>query len=328
MPSDAPNRFVINIQPDQVALIRQRLRAAGIAAAPIFPMVRGRLIARNGAPVAPDNYSDERAQRLIEREFNLSYADAAPDYNTIVAGRWFAPDAAELSLEEGIAKTLGVSLGDELTFDIAGTQIRARVTSLRKVSWDSLRSNFFVIMSPRLLQDQPATFITSVHLPASEITLSSDLVREFPNLTVIDTGAILRQVQAVLDQVIAAVEFLFAFTLAAGVLVLYTALASSRDERVREAGLLRALGATQRQLARAQVAEMVCIGGLAGALAALGASTVGWALARYAFDLEVAFSGWIFLFGIAGGAACAVAGGWVGLRSVLRTPPLATLREA
>jgi putative ABC transport system permease protein len=327
-PPDAPNRFIINIQPDQVEPIAQRLRAAGLKDAPILPMVRGRLVARNGAPLGPTDFAEERAQRLVDREFNISYAADAPEHNPIVAGRWFAPDAHELSMEEGIAQTLRIRLGDELTFDVAGNRIDARVTSLRKVNWDSMRANFFVIMPPRLLQDQPRSFLTAFHLPVAQAGLTADLLRDFPNLTVVDTSAIFRQVQAVLDQVIAAVEFLFVFTLVAGVLVLYAALASSHDERVHEAGLLRALGASRSQLSRAQTAEMICLGGLAGLLAAGGAAAIGWALARFAFEFEYAVSPWVFVLGVGGGAACALVGGWFGLRNVLRTPPLTTLREA
>ncbi len=327
-PADAPNRFIINIQPDQVQAIAQRLRESRIDDAPIHPMIRGRLVARNGKAIGPDGYANERAQRLVEREFNLSYAKDAPAHNKITAGRWFAPDADELSLEEGIAKTLGVEIGDTLTFDIAGTPVTAKVTSLRKVNWDSMRANFFVLMPPVLLEKQPTSFMTAFHLEPAQAALAGDLLRDFPNLTIVDMSAIFRQVQAVLDQVIAAVEFLFVFTLVAGVLVLYAALASSHDERVREAGLLRALGASRRQLARAQMAEMACLGGLAGLLAAIGAAAIGWALARYAFEFDYAVAPWVFLLGIAGGAICALAGGWLGLRNVLKTPPLSTLREA
>ena len=191
-----------------------------------------------------------------------------------------------------------------------------------------MRANFFVIMPPSLLKDMPTSFITAFHLPVAQANLTGELLQQFPNLTVVDMTAVFRQVQAVIDQVIAAVEFLFVFTLAAGVLVLYAALASSRDERVREAGLLRALGASRRQLSRAQVAEMVCIGGLAGLLAAIGASVVGWVLATYGFEFEYRVSPWVFVAGVAGGSAAALIGGWFGLRGVLKTPPLATLREA
>lgn len=327
-PPDAPNRFVINIQPDQAEPIAQRLRQAGLNDVTLYPMIRGRLIAKNGQPLGPEHFASERAQRLVDREFNLSYADEAPSHNRLVAGRWFTPDAHELSIEEGIATTLGIALGDVLTFDIAGNRVDARVTSLRKVNWDSMRANFFVIMPSGLLANQPKSYITAFHLPLDRSALTADLVREFPNITIVDTSAVLRQVQAVLDQVIAAVEFVFVFTLVAGVLVLYAALASSHDERVREAGLLRALGASRRQLVGAQVAEMICLGALAGLLAALGAAAVGWALARFAFEFDYVVTPWVFVLGIGGGALCALAGGWIGLRGVLNTPPLTTLREA
>ena len=327
-PPDAPNRFVINIQPDQVQAVERRLREAGVADAPLNPMVRGRLVAVNGKAIGPENFSSERAQRLVDREFNLTYADQAPVHNPIVAGRWFAAGADELSIEQGIAERLGIALGDELTFDIAGSRVSARASSLRKVNWDSLRANFFIIMPSRLLAEQPKSFITAFHLPAGKAALAGELVREMPNLTVLDTSAIFRQVQAVLDQVIAAIEFLFLFTLAAGVLVLYAALSATFGERVREAGLLRALGASREQLSRAQTAEMICLGALAGLLAAGAAAAVGWALARFAFEFEYAVAPWVFVLGIGGGMLCALAGGWLGLRNVLKSPPLATLREA
>jgi len=326
-PPDAPNRFIINVQPDQVRGVGQRLHEAGIEAE-LHPMIRGRLIRINGKAVGPENYTEDRAQRLVDREFNISYALAAPGHNRIVAGAWFKDGSDELSIEEGIAKTLGIKLGDEMTFDIAGQTVSARATSLRKVNWDSMRANFFVIMPPSLLADRPTSFISAFHLPESKSGMTGELLREFPNLTVIDTTAVFRQVQAVIDQVVAAVEFLFVFTLAAGVLVLYSALASSRDERVREAGLLRALGASRQQLSRAQLAELACIGGLAGLLAAVGASAIGWALARFAFEFDYTVSPWVFLLGVGSGIACALGGGYLGLRGVLKTPPLATLREA
>jgi putative ABC transport system permease protein len=326
-PPDAPNRFIVNIQPEQVEALASHLRAAGVDA-PINPMVRGRLVEVNGRKVGPEDYSGDRAQRLVDREFNLSYATEAPAHNRITAGRWFRDGSDELSIEEGIASTLELKLGDAMTFEIAGQRVTGRITSLRKVNWDSMRANFFVIMPPSLLADKPASFITAFHLPAARTSFGGELLREFPNLTLIDTTAVFRQVQAVIYQVVAAVEFLFVFTLAAGVLVLYAALASSRDERVREAALLRALGASRQQLSRAQVAEMICVGGLAGLLAAVGASAIGWTLARYAFEFDYVVSPWVFVAGIGGGAFAALVGGWFGLRGVLKTPPLATLREA
>ncbi len=330
-PADAPNRFVINIQPEQKDDIARRLAAAGVASAPLYPMIRGRLVAVNGAAITPATYADERAKNLAEREFNLSTMAQMQEQNKIVAGKWFAdtPGApAEASVEEGIAKTLKLKLGDRLRFDIAGTPVEARVTSLRKLEWGSMKVNFFVIINPAAMADTPQSWITAFHLPRSRAALGNALTRDYPNLTVVDVGGVLKQVQAVLEQVVTAVEFLFSFTLAAGVLVLYAALMGSQDERTREAGLLRALGATRRQLSQAQLIEFLLVGALAGLLAAAGASAMGWALATYQFKFDWSFGSGVWLAGVATGALCAIAGGWLGLRNVLKQPPLQTLREA
>jgi putative ABC transport system permease protein len=330
-PFDAPNRFVINILPEQKDQIAARLAGSGVRKAPLYPMARGRLVAVNGAPVTAATYTEDRARSLAEREFNLSSMTGMPAHNSIVAGTWFAdaPGApAEASVEEGIAKTLRLKLGDRLRFDIAGQQVEAAVTSLRKLEWGSMQVNFFVIINPAAMTDMPHTWITAFHLEPRQAGLANALTRDFANLTVIDVGGVLRQIQAVLDQVVTAVEFLFAFTLAAGVLVLYAALMGSQDERTREAGLLRALGATRKQLARAQLIEFSLVGALAGLLAASGAVALGWALARWQFKFAWSADPAVWLAGLAAGALCAAGAGWLGLRPVLRQPPLLTLREA
>jgi len=329
MPPDAPNRFIINIQPDQKDAIAARLKEAGVKDVPLFPMIRGRLVAVNGKAITSGTYSDGRAKGLAEREFNLSTMTELPAQNQVTAGKWaMGGSAGEASVEEGIAKTLGLKLGDTMRFDIAGSPVEARITSLRKLEWGSMRVNFFVIINPAVMADTPQTWITSYHLPKDALAAGNALSREFPNLTVIDVGGILRQVQSVLDQVIQAVEFLFAFTLVSGVLVLYAALMGSQDERRREAGLLRALGATRRQLSRAQLIEFMLVGGLGGLLAATGAGLMGWGLATYQFKFAWTFSPWVWLAGLLAGAICAVIGGWLGMRNVLNHPPLQTLREA
>ena len=329
-PPDAPNHFVINIQPDQKDDIAARLKAGGALEAPLFPMIRGRLTAINGKPVTSATYTEERARGLAEREFNLSTMKAMPPQNEIVAGRWYQdkPGVAEASVEEGLAKTLNLKLGDSMRFDIAGSDVEAKITSLRKLEWGSMRVNFFVIINPAAMADTPQTWITAFHLPKRAAALANTLSRDFPNLTVVDVGGVLRQIQSVLDQVVRAVEFLFAFTLASGVLVLYAALMGSQDERTREAGLLRALGATRKQLSQAQMIEFLLVGSLSGLLAASGAAAMGWGLATYQFKFEWMFSPVVWLAGLAAGALCAIAGGWLGLRNVLNQPPLQTLREA
>jgi putative ABC transport system permease protein len=329
VPPDAPNRFAINLQPDQRADFAGMLRAADVTGFDLAPMVRGRLVAVDGKPVVPKQYVGDQAQRLVDREFNLSYTSELPAHNSVAQGAWFAPGARdEISIEEGIAKTLGIKLGDTMRFDIAGVPAEGRVTSLRKLDWDSMRVNFFVIFPPAALDKMAQSWISAFHVEDTDAALTNRLVQRFPNLTVIDTGAIFRQIQAIVDQVVQAVEFLFLFTLAAGVLVLYAALLSSRDERTREAALLRALGASRKQLTRAQLAEFGGIGLLAGLLAAAGATATGWVLATKAFDFPYSFGPMAWIFGIAGGVVLAVAGGWFGLRTVMNEPPLRTLREA
>jgi putative ABC transport system permease protein len=329
-PPDAPNRFIINIQPEQQADIARRLKDAGVLYAPQYPMIRGRLTGVNGAPVTADTYTEDRAKSLADREFNLSTMAQMQAENKISAGKWFddKPGVAEASVEEGIAKTLRWKLGDKLRFDIAGAPVDVTITSLRKLDWGSMRVNFFVIINPAAMKEVSQSWITAFHLPAAQSAMVNGLTRDFPNLTIVDVGGILRQVQTVLDQVVTAVEFLFVFTLASGVLVLYAALMGSQDERTRESGLLRALGATRKQLSQAQLIEFTLVGALSGLLAASGAAVMGWALATYQFKFAWTFSPAVWLVGLLAGALCAIAGGWLGLRNVLRQPPLQTLREA
>lgn len=332
-PADAPNQFVINIQPDQKEEITRRLQAiTPDKQATLYPMIRGRLIQVNDKAITGDTYPDDRAKRLVEREFNLSTMRDMPATNKLIAGKWYqetgAHPQAEASVEEGIAKTLGLKLGDKLRFDVAGQQVTAAITSLRKLDWGSMRVNFFVILNPAAVAELPQTWITAFHLPKSDQRSVNQLTLDFPNLTVVDVGAMIKQVQSVLDQVITAVEFLFLFTLASGVLVLYAALAGSQDLRMREAALLRALGATRKQLSQAQWIEFLLVGGLAGLLAASGASAIGWALARFSFNFEWSFSPLVWLAGLSVGALCALIGGWMGLRNVLNQPPLLSLRES
>ncbi|MDE2455122.1 MAG: ABC transporter permease, partial [Burkholderiales bacterium] len=248
-PPDAPNRFVINLQPEQADPFRQALKAAGVARFDWYPMIRGRLVAINGNPVRSDQYADERARHLVDREFNLSHSATLPQANQIVAGRWTPGEADALSVEQGLAQTLGLKLGDRLRFDIAGQTKEGRITSLRKVDWGSMRVNFFVLFPRASMPDLPLSYISAFRAPADP-HFDSRLAHEFPNLTDIDVSASIAQVQQVLDQVIRAVEFLFGFTLVAGLVVLFAAVSATRESRAREFAVLRALGAGSRLLAQ------------------------------------------------------------------------------
>jgi putative ABC transport system permease protein len=329
LPPDAPNRFVINIQPDQLLRLGQFFSVHKLDSPALYPMVRGRLVAINERPVNAKDYPEERAQRLVEREFNLSWAEQPRSDNRMSAGRWWRtsdpPD--QFSVEQGIAETLGIKLHDRLTYEIAGTLVTGRVSSLRKVDWDSMRVNFFVIGTPALLQTQPATFITSFHLPAGREAMLNDLVRQFPNFTVIDVAAIMSDVRAIMERVSEAVTFVFLFTLLAGLVVLYAAVMATRDERLYEAAVMRTLGARTKQLANAQWIEFATLGALAGVLAATGASVSAYVLAQQVLHLPFSFNPWVWVVGVVGGAVGITLAGMMATRSVLRTPPLAVLRR-
>ncbi len=328
-PKSAPNRFVINVQPEQAEAFRQRLDAAGVKGYDWFPMIRGRLVAINGKPVKLDDYPQERAKRLLDREFNLSHDAALPAHNTLSGGRWTPNEKDAVSVEEGLAQTLGLKLGDALQFDVGGAMASGRITSLRKVDWSSMRVNFFVLFPSATLADVPASFIAAYRAPeVGAAAFDNALAREFPNITNVDVSASIAQIQKVLDQVVRAVEFLFGFTLAAGLVVLFAAVTATREARSREFAVMRALGASGKLLGQVQRAELLGVGALAGVLASLAAMAVGWALARYVFEFSWNPSPWVPLAGGAAGALLALAAGWWGLREVLRRPVVQTLREA
>ncbi len=326
-PPDAPNRFVINVMPDQSDAFQNKLREGGVAKFDWFPMIRGRLVEVNGKPVSPANYTDDRAQRLVDREFNLSHAAQLPDHNPVTAGRWTPEEAEGVSVEDGIAETLGLKLGDSVVFDIGGIQRTSKITSLRKVDWGSMRANFFVMYPVSDMQDVAVTYMSAFRAPDTR-GFDNALVRAFPNITNVDMTATITQVQRVLEQVIRAVEFLFGFTLAAGLVVLFAAVTATREERAREFAIMRAVGASSRLLRQVQRAELVGVGLLAGFLASSVAVVVGWALARFAFDFTWTASPFVPIFGALAGAVLALAAGWWGLRDVLRRPVVDTLRRA
>ena len=293
-------------------------------------MVRGRLVAINGRAVRPQDYSDDHAKRLVEREFNLSWSDTLQVDNRIVAGRWWGASGRgqhELSVEQGLANTLGLHLGDELTYNIADREMRARITSLRTVSWDSFRANFFVITPPGVLEDYPATYITSFYLPPAERDLLGALVRQFPNITIIDIDAMMTRVRTIMARVNLSVEYVFLFTLLAGLMVMYAAIQSTRDERVHEGALLRTLGASRRQLLQGLASEFLLLGLLAGVLASLAATVAGYFIAQQVFHLSYTPDPWLWLAGAMGGALGVGLFGVLGTRFILRQPPLQVLRE-
>ena len=326
-PADAPNRFVINVMPEQGEAFLKALQDGGVKKFDWFPMIRGRLVAINGRSVSPDDFQEERAKRLVDREFNLSHSATNPKQNEVVAGRWTPEEQGAISVEEGIATTLNLKLGDSMTFDVGGLQTVSKITSLRKVDWGSMRANFFVMYPVSAMPDVPSTYMSAFKAPDTP-GFDNTLVRSFPNITNVDMTATIGQVQRVLVQVIRAVEFLFAFTLAAGLVVLFAAVTATREERAKEFAIMRAVGAKSSLLRQVQRTELMGVGLLAGFLASIVATAVGWALAKYVFEFAWSVSLWVPLFGSLSGALLALAAGWWGLREVLRRPVMETLRRA
>lgn len=338
LPVQTPDRFLINIQPQEVEPLGAFFAANRIDGTGIYPMIRGRLTGIGGEPVSPDDFDEPRAQRLVEREFNLSFAAEIQSDNEIVAGAWWpdaevgadagAETASQFSVEEGLAETLGIAVGDELRFLVAGREVAAPVTSLRRVQWDSFNVNFFVISSPSLLSDEPATYVTSFHLPQDREALVPDLLRAFPSVTLIDVGTLLGQVRGIIEQGIRAVEYVFAFTLAAGLLVMYAGIQASLSVRRGEHGVLRTLGAERRTLLRSLMVEFTSVGLLAGLTASLFAEITGWVLAEELLGLPFAWNPWLWVFGVLGSGLLIGLAGTLGTYGALVRPPLAALRAA
>lgn len=327
LPPDAPNTFLVNIQPDQLASVSSSLSRIGPVQ--LLPMVRARLLEINGAQVRPADLPTDQAQRLAEREFNLSTGSQAAAEQDVIAGRWFRKNGpAEWSVESGIAEKLGIKLGDTLTYDIAGTRVSAPVTSLRKVRWDSFKPNFFVLASPGMLESSPTSYITAFYVPPERSDDVQQLVRQLPNITAIDVTEVMKSVKLLIDQVSAAVEYLFLFSIASGLVVLYAALAASQEERRAEIALVRTLGSSRQQVWAGLLTELTLTGMVAGLLAALGANLLAWAVSDWLLDLPWTPSLASFAWGMFGCGLLTVAFTWPWARRLLDTPPAQVLRNA
>ena len=328
IPANAPNRFMINIQGDQKTAIAQALEAGGVSKPDFYPMVRGRLIAVNGLDVSPADFSEENAKRLIDREFNLSYTEQLPLGNRIVSGQWLAGGSPQISMETGIAKTLKLKLGDQITFEVAGEKVVAPITSLRKLDWGSMRVNFFVIMPPSQLAGMPQSWITSYYQDPAKESMDFQLSQANPNLTIVDVSASLQQIQEVLNKLSAALGLLFAFTVIAAILVLIAAIAATQDERFRNAALLKAMGASRTVLSQIARTELLIIGFTAGLLAGVAAGAAAWALGRYVMDIEFNAFAEAILMGVTFGVVASLTAGYRFQNRIQGATAVECLREA
>ena len=330
LPADTPNFFMINIPAAETAEFVQFVEQRGLGTPKLFPMIRARMTTINGTPIDELGLTADRAQEFAEREQNLSWAETPQLDNRIVAGRWWnEADRGRnyLSVATEYQEDLGLKLGDKLAFDVAGETVEAEVLSFREVEWDTFRPNFFLVFSPGTLDGLVGTWLTSMKLDTEQRKMLADLVRRFPSVSVFDIDAILAQVRDVINRASLAVQYVFVFTLAAGLTVLLAAIQSTRDERRYESAMLRTLGARRRVVLAGVASEFTALGMLAGVLAAIGATLAGWLLAREVFDLEYTIDPWVWVVGLAAGAVIVGGAGTLAARGVVNHPPISTLRE-
>jgi putative ABC transport system permease protein len=330
LPADTPNFFMINIPAADTRAFAKFVEDRGLPAPRLFPMIRARMSAINGRPIEEIAVETDRGRGFAEREQNLSWAETPQVDNKIVAGRWWRESdrgRAYVSVATEYQEDLGLELGDRLAFDVAGETIEAEVLSFREVEWDSFRPNFFLVFSPGTLDGLAGTWLTSMRLDQEQRRMLVDLVRRFPSVSVFDIDAILAQVRDVIDRASLAVQYVFLFTLAAGITVLLAAIQATRDERRYESAMLRTLGARRRVVLAGVASEFTALGMLSGVLAAVGATLAGWLLAKQVFDLEYAIDPWVWVIGLAAGAMIVGGAGTLAARGVVNHPPISTLRE-
>jgi putative ABC transport system permease protein len=330
LPPDAPNHFLINIQPAERDALAATLVAAGVPEPLMTPLVRARMSHINGRPAQDYPAATDRGRDELEDETNLTWSAELPPANQLASGEWWGGDAAvpQISLEEELRAAIGLTLGDEITYAIGGESLTVRLTSTRLVQWESFRPNFFMVLSPGAIEGFAHTYITSLYVAPDQRGVTIDLVRQFPSVSVFDIGAVLEQVRRSMDRAALAVQYVFLFTLAAGVMVLLAAIQSTRDERMFESAVLRTLGARRSVVLQGVAAEFVALGLLAGTLAAVGAATIGYLIATRLFQLDFVPGITLWLGGLVAGTLIVGVSGTLAVRSVINHSPVATLRGA
>ena len=331
IPERTPNHFLINVAPDEAEAVQSLLTDRTDYDGSLFAMIRGRISAINDTP-AKDWRRRYGPGPGVRGERNLTFSRELPANNVVIDGEWWntsedatVPPAA--SLEADYARGIGVGIGDELTFEVGGLPLTVTVTNIRSVEWDSLQPNFYIIFSPGALDGYPATFMTSFYLPREQKPFLNDLLAAHPTVTLIEVDEIIRQVRSIIDRVTQTVELVLYLVLGAGILVLIASIGSSRDQRLREHALLRALGGTRQLIQGALVAEFAILGVFAGLVAVIGAEITVYTLNRQIFELPTDLHPWLWAAGPGLGVAMIATVGYLGTRKLVRSPPATVLRE-
>jgi putative ABC transport system permease protein len=329
LPTDIPNFFFINIPNDQRDSFMSELSARGALPSRVMPMIRGRLVAINGTPNDRLRFRREDGEEFAGREQNLTWADELGPDNRVVEGRWWTGETQGqnlVSIATEFQESMGLKLGDRMTFDIAGETVEATIANFRKVKWDSFQPNFFIVFAPGVIDNTAGTYMTSVHFPSGEARSLASLARKYPSVSIFDIQDLLDRVRSVIDKAVLAVQSVFLFTLFAGLTVMMAAVQASRDERRYESAMLRTLGASRGTVLQGVLAEFVTLGALSGLLASIGAALAGYFVATRVLEMKYGFEPMVWLVGMLGGALLVSFSGWLATRSVINTPPVSTLR--
>jgi len=328
---DAPNHFMINIQPHELESVAGIYRSAGVEPPEFMPMIRARMSTINDVSVKDREYPDPGGKWMANREANLSFASKLSTSNEIVEGEWWPEDyngPPLVSIEEEAALETGLTIGDRMRFIVAGREVDATIGSVRKINWDSFQPNFFMVFSPGALDGLPTTYIASLRLEKQQQPVLVTLVRTHPSISIIDLDSILQQIRGIVQKASLAVQAVFIFTLAAGIAVLFAAVQSTIDERRFESAMLRALGARKRTVFAGVMAEFAALGAAAGILASAGASILAAIVATRLFELPYEFNPFLWVTGVAAGILVVCASGFVAARGAVNAPPVDVLRAA
>ena len=332
IPENAPNHFVMNVTRDQVGPMQTLLEEHTDYEGTLFPMMRGRIEAVNDTPVRDyqrRNRSEDRGGPRLSSERNLTWTNEPPPNNKMITGSWWPKDTQEslVSIEQGYAFGWGLRVGDELTFDLGGLKVVAKVANIRSVEWDSLRPNFFIIFSEAALADVPATYMTSFYLSPDRKRFLNDILSNYPTITVIEVDELINQVQQIVSRVTQAVELVLVLVLGAGALVLIASIQASRDQRMKEHALIRTLGGSRRLIAGSLASEFSILGLFAGVVAVVGAEITVYALESQVFEMPYQARPWFWLVGPLLGTLIVVTVGYLGTRSLISAPPATILRD-
>jgi putative ABC transport system permease protein len=330
LPEDAPNYFMLNIEPEDWEGIAG-IFAGQLDEVPEFlPLIRGRTSAINGVSIDDYDFPNRQGQRFVIRESNFTWSGSLPESNRVVAGKWWGEDYVgemQLSVSDDLARNLGIGVGDNMSLTVGGEEITAPITSIRFIEWDSLSPNFYLMFPPGEVSELPQTYLSSLYIPDDKRHLLKELLRRYPEVTLFDLEVTLAQVRDIIDKASLAVQYVFVFTLLAGVVVLLAAVQVTRDERRFESAILHTLGARRSQILMGIAVEFLALGGLAGFLAALGATAVGFGLGRFVFDINYTINPLLWLAGLVSGALIVGITGTLATRKAVNEPPVTVLRN-